>query len=58
MTRRSAYFILAVLGLLIFPLAGDARAQTSKSAAAAKDLVSALDAKKLDAIAGRVLRRK
>jgi hypothetical protein len=54
MTRRWAFRTAAVIGIAVASLPGLAAAQTSKSLAVAKELATALDAKKLDAIAAKL----
>lgn len=53
MRYRSLLSVAAAAGLILTCLAHDARAQVSKSAAIAKELVQVMDAKKLDSIAAK-----
>jgi hypothetical protein len=52
--RQSARRSVAVLGFALLCSPQTATAQTSKSAAVAKELVAAMDAKKLDSIAAKL----
>ena len=54
MKRRWALRVGAVMALAVMCLPAPAAAQVPKSLAAAKDLATALDAKKLDAIAAKL----
>ena len=54
MRYRSLFAIAAAAGVIFTYAPPDASAQTSKSAAVAKELVQTMDAKKLDSIAAKV----
>jgi hypothetical protein len=53
MTKRG-WCSVSIAGLLAVSLTSDASAQTSKSAAVAKELVQVMEAKKLDSIAAKL----
>ena len=53
MTKRG-WFSVSIAGLLALALTSDASGQTSKSTAVAKELIQAMEAKKLDSIAAKL----